>query len=303
MLKDIWQEAGRLENIFLEIIEDPTKKEILLYPICYCQLVRKDSNFEIELTKLISCASKTFHTFKGRWQDILLELDLFQLITPKGDVLYGKEFLKIQSPEGFKISFLPEYREVFYEVYSKLLKYWTVLSKISSYSRRSIPAEQVYLSALIFNEELFPEAVHFVSMQSLRFPEERSFFYALKNMSEFYIRVNEKRELKTSLLEKSLSLLEELRDPYYGISVERLKRDIETLLRDIERGKRYFVLKIPFLLSSGNKKGFFKEIFEKVFNKLAEIRRKKLNLILADNTNLRKVQAFPYKRECLLQRK
>jgi len=121
----------------------------------------------VELPRLISCASKTFHTFRGRWQDILLELDLFQLITPRGDVIYGKDILKIQSPEGFRISFLPEYREVFYEVYSKFLKYWTVLSKVSSYSKRNTPAEGVYLSALIFNEELYTEAVHFAGLQSL----------------------------------------------------------------------------------------------------------------------------------------
>ncbi|MDQ7038393.1 MAG: hypothetical protein Q9N26_04230, partial [Aquificota bacterium] len=172
MLKDTWQEAGRLESLFLEIVEDPTKKEVLLYPICYCQLVRKDSSFEVDLQKLISCANKTFKITKGTWQDILLELDLFQLIAPNGDVICGKDILRIQSPEGFRVSFLPEYREIFYEVYSRFLKYWTILSKVSSYSRRNTPAEAVYLSVLIFNEELFKEVIHFCSLQTARHPVE-----------------------------------------------------------------------------------------------------------------------------------
>jgi len=271
MLKDIWQEAGRLESIFLEIIEDPTKKEVLLYPICYCQLVRKENSFEIYLPKLISCANKTFHTFRGRWQDILLELDLFQFITPRGDVFYGKEILKVPSPEGLTVTFLPEYREVFYEIYSKFLRYWTVLSKISSYSKRNTPAEAVYLSALIFNEELYTESVHFSNLQSMRFPGEEPFFSAVKDLAEFYVKVNERREFDTELLERAYAKISRFKNPYYGINTLKLRRDIENLIKDINKGKKYFILKIDFTIASSHRKGFLRKVVSKVVRKLKEI--------------------------------
>lgn len=271
MLKDTWQDIGRLESIFLEIIDDPTKKEILLYPICYCQLVRKENSFEIDLGKLIGCANRTFHTFRGRWQDVLLELDLFQFLTPKGDVLLGKDILKISSTDGIKVSFLPEYREVFYEVYSKFLKYWTVLSKVSSYSKRNTPAEAVYLASLIFNEELYAETIHFSSLQRLRFPYEDIFFSALMDLSEFYIKVNERKEFDTYLLEKALTKFQKLKGTYYGINMSKLKRDVENLIKEVEKGRRYFIVKISFTLGKGKGRGLVWRLFSKIARKIKEI--------------------------------
>ncbi len=271
MLKDTWQEIGKLESLFLEIIEDPTKKEVLLYPICYCQLVRKENSFDIELNKLISCANKTFHTYKGKWQDILLELYLFQFTTPSGDVLYGKDILKVSSPEGLSVSFMPEYREVFYEVYSKLLKYWTVLSKVSSYSKRNTPAEAVHMSALIFNEELFREASIYAEQQLIRFREEDSFFKAVKILSDFYTKLFEHGEAERKLIEDALRELGNLKGIYYGLNVLKLRKDLESLLKDISKGKDCPVIKISFVLGSGHGKGLLRRIFSKVVRKLREI--------------------------------
>ncbi len=271
MLKDTWQEIGRLESIFLEIVEDPTKKEVLLYPICYCQLVRKENSFEVELPKLVSCASKTFHTFRGKWQDILLELNLFQFITPRGDVFYGKDILKVSSPEGFRISFLPEYREVFYEIYSKFLRYWTVLSKISSYSKRNTPSEAVYLASLIFNEELYGEAFHYAGSQALRFPKEAPFFKAVGEIAEFYIKLSERKEFDTQHLERALELIKDLGSTYYSVNLDKLRKDIDTLLKDINRGRGYFILKISFTLVSGHGKGFLKRLISGLISKLKDI--------------------------------
>jgi len=271
MLKDTRQDIGRLESIFLEIIDDPTKKEVLLYPICYCQLVRKENSFEIDLGKLIGCANRTFHTFRGRWQDVLLELDLFQFLTPKGDVLLGKDILRISSPDGMKVSFLPEYREIFYEVYSKFLKYWTVLSKVSSYSKRNTPAEAIYLASIIFNEELYNETLHFSSLQRLRFPYEDVFFSALIDLSEFYIKVNERKDFDASLLERALVKLQRLKGNYYGINMGKLRKDLENLMKEVEKGKRYFIIKISFSLGKGQVKGFLRRFFSKLARKIKEI--------------------------------
>jgi hypothetical protein len=282
MLKDTWQEIGRLESIFLEIIEDPTKKEILLYPICYCQLVRKENNFEVDLQKLISCANKTFHTFRGKWQDILLELDLFQFITSRGEILYGKDILKVSSPEGLSVSFLPEYREIFYEVYSKFLRYWTVLSKVSSYSKRNTPAEAVYLSALIFNEELYRESSHYASFQALRFPREEPFFSAVRDLSEFYVKLNDKREFDISLLERAHRRISPLGNTYYSVNTEKLMKDIEALMKDIAKGKKYFILKISFTLVSGHGRGFIRRIVSKIVDRLKELGGKRWTLMSSE---------------------
>ncbi len=272
MLKDTWQDIGRLENLFLEIIDDPSKKEILLYPICYCQLVRKESSFEINLPKLISCANKTFHTYRGRWQDILLELDLFQFITPRGEILSGKDILRFASPEGIKVCFLPEYKERFYEVYSRLLKYWTVLSKVSSYSKKNTPAEFVYLSALIFNEELYKEISHFTSTLSLRFPDEELFFSAVGNLAEFYTRIGEKKEFHVSALERALSDLEKLGGTYYGINITKLRKDVESLIKEINRGRKHFVIKISFTIGTGHGKDRLRSVISKFIGKLRKFR-------------------------------
>ncbi len=279
MLKDTWQEIGRLESIFLEIVDDPRKKEVLLYPICYCQLVRKENAFEVDLAKLLSCANKTFHTLRGRWQDVLLELDLFQFITPRGEVLWGKDVLRLQSAEGIKISFLPEFREIFYEVYARLLKYWTVLSKISSYSKRNTPAEAVHLSAVIFNEELYAELIHYTRLQAQRFPQEEPFFSVIADLSEFYIKINERREFDTGLLEKALSRLSDFKSPYYGINIDKLRRDVEALLKDVTKGRKYFILKISFTIASDHGRGMVRRLISKVVGKIREIGGRRWSLM------------------------
>ncbi|HIC97628.1 MAG TPA: hypothetical protein EYP11_04435 [Aquificaceae bacterium] len=282
MLKGTGQELGRLESIFLEILEDPSKKEVLLYPICYCQLVRKESDFEVNLSRLISCASKTFHTMRGKWQDIFLELDIFQVISQRGDVLYGKDILRLGSPEGMKVSFLPEYREIFYEVYARFLKYWTVLSKVSSYSRRNSAAEITYLSALIFNEELYGELVYYAGLQAERFPEDSGFLEALKYVSEFYIRVSEKKEPDTSLLKKALLKISNLGSPYYGINVRKFRKDLELLIRDVEKSGRYFVLKVSFTAISNRKKSIFRRVISGIVNKIRRLGGRRWTLISSE---------------------
>ncbi|GEM_PF-978604 len=285
MLKDTWQEAGRLESLFLEIVEDPTKKEVLLYPICYCQLVRKESSFEVDLQRLITCANKTFKITKGMWQDILLELDLFQLIAPNGDVICGKDILRIQSPEGFRVSFLPEYREIFYEVYSKFLKYWTILSKVSSYSRRNTPAEAVYLSVLIFNEELFREVIHFCSLQTARYPAEGSFFSAVREVAEFYVKAGEGKDLSPYHLSKALEILNGFGDIYYGINVARFRKDVENLIREVIRARRYFPIKIGFHMRSGHGKGILRRLISALVGKIRRIGGRRWTLISSETVS------------------
>ncbi len=282
MLKYSWKELGRLESIFLEILDDPTKKEVLLYPICYCQLVRKLGTFDVPLDKLLSCASKTFKTSRGRWQDILLELDLFQVILPSGEVVYGKDVLKIKGSEDLKVSFLPEYREIFYEIYSKFLKYWTVLSKVSSYSKRNTPAEAVYLSALIFNEELFSETRHYTELQRLRFPGDERIFGVIEKLGDFYSRIREKKFIDSQLLSEVLEDLESINSPYYGLNTAKLKRDVATLIRDIAKGKGYHVIKVSFTMGANHGRGFLRRLISALKTKVKKIGGKRWTLMSSE---------------------
>ena len=282
MLKYSWKELGRPESIFLEILDDPAKKEVLLYPICYCQLVRKFGTFNIDLDRLISCASKTFRVSKGRWQDVLLELDLFQVITPDGDVLTGKDVLKLGSSEDLRVSFLPEYREVFYEIYSRFLKYWTVLSKVSSYTRKNTPGEHLYLLSIIFNEELFPEAVHYAELQKMRYREEWKIFEAFEMLSGFYDSYSVKRELDKGLLSRSLELLDGFPEIYYNINVVRLVDDIEDLIRYISKGRDPYIIKIGFKKGSSKGGGWLRRMFSRVVERVRKLGGRRWTLMSSE---------------------
>ncbi len=282
MLKYSWSEAGRLESIFLEILDDPSKKEVLLYPICYCQLVRKLGTFEVSLDKLISCATKTFRTARVRWQDVLLELDLFQIILPSGEVIYGKDILRLRSHENLMVSFLPEYREVFYEIYSKFLKYWTVLSKVSSYSRRNTPAEGVYLASLIFNEELFGESLHYSQIQGMRFQKDSDIFRVIENLSTFYRELNEKKSADNSRIRIALSLLRDMRSPYYGVNTSKLRKDLESLERDLSKGGRYFIVKISFTMGANHGRSLFRRLISRMVERIRNIGGRRWTLMSSE---------------------
>ncbi len=282
MLKYSWKELGRPESIFLEILDDPTKKEVLLYPICYCQLVRKFGSFNIDLDRLISCASKTFRVSKGRWQDILLELDLFQVITPEGSVLTGKDLLRLGSSEDLRVSFLPEYREIFYEIYSRFLKYWTVLSKVSSYTRKNTAGEHLYLISIIFNEELFPESMHYAEIQKIRYREEGRIFEALELLSTFYDTFLTKRESDRELLLRSAELLGELPPVYYNLNVARLLGDVEELLRHVSRGREPYVIKIGFRRGSGSSGGLIRRLISRVMEGVKKLGGRRWTLMSSE---------------------
>jgi len=291
MLKYSWKELGRLESIFLEILDDPTKKEVLLYPICYCQLVRKLGTFEVPLEKLISCASKTFKTSRGRWQDVLLELDLFQIILPTGEVVLGKDLLRLKGSEDLRVSFLPEYREVFYEIYSRFLKYWTVLSKVSSYSKRNTPAEAVYLTALIFNEELFSETRHYSDLQKLRFPKDENIFNVLEKLGEFYSKIREKKFIDAGILEEVSQTLEGIGDTYYGLNTGKLKKDVSSLIKDVTKGRGYSIIKVSFTMGANHGRGWVRRLISGLVSKVRRIGGKRWTLMNSETVCYSSIEA------------
>ena len=271
MIKDTWSEVGRLESLFVEILDDPIKKEVLLYPICYCQLVRKEGIFEIELKKLLRCANKTFRSVKGSWQDILLELNLFQVKSEEGKIISGKELLTLNSEEGYTVSLKAEYREDFQSVCSKLIKYWGVLSKVSAYTRKNLASEYVHILAMVFNEGLFREAVYYSEILDQRFPKERDFWKLVRELGEFYASYLQSEDLDIKRLASALEIAKGLGEVYYSVDTGKLFRDISRLKKSLMKGEPPFSLKIE-LFGNGNRRGGF-------ITRIIDFFRKRLNFL------------------------
>ncbi len=270
MLKYSWNKLDRLESLFIEIIDYPLKKEILLYPICYCQLVRKTNSFDIELSRLIGCANKTFRAIRGNWQDILAELNIFQVYSIDGTSFTGKDILKLADSEGLYISLLPEYKENFNMFCSKLLKYWNILSRISTYGKRNMVLEGVYISSLAFNEGLYEEVQLYIKLNEEYFESAVHFFKALYNICEVFKDFDFQNNIDDiiSKLENALDQLEKLPPIFYGINVSKLKKDTERFIRDLQKKKHPELFTIEFVKNKNKGGNLFKKLFNIITDKI-----------------------------------
>ncbi|NPB06292.1 MAG: hypothetical protein GXO03_01675 [Aquificae bacterium] len=247
----LWETPGRLESLFLELLDDPSKKELLLYPICYCQAVRRLGDFEVPLKSLLRCTDKSYRFTRVSWQDHLLELDLFLLKDKRGRTFRGKEILALCDEEGLRAELLPEYRDEFYGFYARLLKYWTVLSSASPYENEPPETLSAKLAVKAFNEGLYKEVRLYASLCSQRYPSARDFFTALKLLAEFYEAYQEGK-LKEENLKKARALLSVLGPRFLGVNLRCLKRELDRLLKSLKRGTVY-PIKLTFSESHGVK--------------------------------------------------
>ncbi len=270
MLKYSWHKLDKLESLFIEIIDYPMKKEVLLYPICYCQLVRKTNSFDIELGRLINCANKTFRAIRGNWQDILAELNMFQIYTIDGTVYTGKDILKLSDPEGFYISLLQEYKDNFNIFCSRLLKYWNILSRISTYGKRNIIIESVYITSLAFNENLYEEVQLYIKLNEEYFENALTFFHAIYNICEVFkdIENNIYSEDMIPKLEESLNFMENLPHIFYGVNVAKLRKDTERFMKDLQKKKNPEFFSIEFIKSQNKNSNIIKKLFSIISDKL-----------------------------------
>jgi hypothetical protein len=88
------RERDRLESLFLEVLEDQSKRELLLYLLCYIQLVKKEGNFSIGLDQFLGCAYRSFRASRNQWKDVLVELNLLKITDIYGNVYVGKGYLQ-----------------------------------------------------------------------------------------------------------------------------------------------------------------------------------------------------------------
>jgi len=108
------RERDRLESLFLEVLEDQSKRELLLYLLCYIQLVKKEGNFLIGLDQFLGCAYRSFRTSRSQWKDILVELNLLKITDIYGNVYVGKDIYKLQEDSLLFVSLYEQYLEDFY---------------------------------------------------------------------------------------------------------------------------------------------------------------------------------------------
>ena len=270
MLKYSLKELDKLESLFIEIIDYPLKKEVLLYPICYCQLVRKTNSFEIELSKLINCANKTFRAVRGSWQDILAELNMFQVYTIDGNIYTGKDILKLADTESLYITLLQEYKENFNTFCSKLLKYWNILSRISTYGKRNMIVESIYITSLAFNEKLYEEVQLYINLNEEYFEKTSSFFRAIYYISEVFkeMECNICTEESVRKLEKALKHLEDIQEVFYGINIAKLRKDTEKFIKDLQKRKNPEMFTIEFVKGKDRNGSIFKKIINVITGKL-----------------------------------
>ncbi|AAC07704.1 hypothetical protein [Aquifex aeolicus] len=269
----LWEELNRVENLFLELLDDPKKKDVLLYLICYCQLVRRDGEYEVELPKLINCAEKPYKYISGNWQDVLLELGVLYLKDKKGKVYTGKEILLVKNPEGFKVGILPDYREDFYKFYTKLLKYWSVLNSRRTLGSNTTPDYYTPLLVHTFNEKLFKEAQYFSEILAMRFPKEKNLFLSVKLVSEFYREYAKTGRVKADNLNDAINFLSDTPDVFYSVNVKKFKKDIKKFLENLNKGEFYYIT-IEFASENRGKK---RSILSKLWNFIKSLGGKRWN--------------------------
>ncbi len=260
------RERDRLESLFLEVVEDQSKKELLLYLLCYIQLVKKEGNFSISLGQFLGCAYRSFRASRSQWKDVLVELNLLKITDIYGSVYVGKDIYKLQEDSLFFVSLYEQYLEDFYGLSNRVIKYWSIVHKLS-YGKLWSPQDAIHTAVYIFNEELYEEYVHYSELQKERFKRERVFFEVLEKVVKGTISQDCAKHWW-----EALELARELPDVYYGVDVEKLRKSLETNWRRCQKGKRVEKVKVEFVRQSKGR-GFWgriKDSINRIYRRISD---------------------------------
>lgn len=249
-----------ISNLFLEVLDDPSKREIVLYLTCYIQLVRREGNSYVELEKFLSCAYRNFRSARSYWKDILVEMNVFVISDLYGNMYTGKDIYRIEEGNLYLISLRSEYLNLFENLSQKTFRFWNVLSRMTQYRKHASAQDAVIVSALLFNEGIYEELKDYCELCAERYPAERKYFNLICKISEVYC------EGKTTLreLRKLLQELQSLGDVYYGLNLLKLRKDLERLIKNFEAGKGLSPLKIEFVKHGRDEGGWFRKLFRKL---------------------------------------
>ncbi|MFN4320178.1 MAG: hypothetical protein ACK4FY_06920 [Aquificaceae bacterium] len=245
------KERDPLSNLLLEVLEDPSKKEMVYYLICYLQLVRREDSFHVELSRFLSCAYKNFQRARSYWKDLLVGMNLFVISDLYGNVYTGKDIYKVEEGGIYLISLRHEYLNKIEDISHKALKLWNILSRAMVYKRYMTAQDAVIISALMFNEGLYQEVKDYCELCIERYLSEANYFRILDRLSGLYVdKVN-----ISAVLKELVHDLERLGHVFYGINLVKLRKDLENALKRVERGQDVGSIKIEFVKYMDNKKG------------------------------------------------
>lgn len=259
---DYIKETDRLESIFLEVLDDTSKRELILYLLCYVQLIRKVGNVNIPLEQFLRCASRNFINMRNSWKDILAEMNIFFISDLHGNTYTGKDIYRIDERGFHFISVHHKYCKDISSFSSKVVKYWGVINKVHHYGRSMTPYDAVYVSAIMFNEGLYEELLSYCEFQKERFRKEANFFDALSSLSLAY----KKKESTIQHISDCLRKITPFGDVYYSINLEKLRRDLSKLLKKLQKGKSLENIKIEFVNGERNKESKWKRLIKGIKN-------------------------------------
>ncbi len=262
------KERDPLSNLVLEVLDDPSKKEMVFYLMCYSQLVRREGNPYVELEKFLSCAYKNFRNARNYWKDVLVEMNLFVISDLYGNIYVGKDIYRVEEGGIYIITIRSEYLGTFENISQKAIKLWNILSRTMVYRKYLTAQDAVVISTMMFNEGLYEELKSYCEICVERYPRERGYFNLLYRLAGLYLGQGKKaiEEIRDVLQEA-----QNLGDVYYGFNLLKLKRDLETLLKRVEIGKSISPLKIEFINQKKKRGSWLRRMFSKfrdVINKM-----------------------------------
>lgn len=258
------KERKEIEDIFLELLFDISKKDILMFLICYCQFVRRDGSFDVNLQSLIKCVEKPYRDLKGTWEDILVELDIFY-ITVKNNIFTGKDIYKIKSPQEATISINNYFKNNFNDICSKSIKYWNILSRLNSFIDLGSFSEKLKVCIMLFNEELFNECSEFLYyVKGSDISKSEALFSSALELASFGALFFSAKKFDRSkdVISEAISFLDQIDQAFYGVDIDSFKRDLLSFIKNIEKPNVVF----PKINYIENKKPpfFLKRIINKI---------------------------------------
>ncbi|MCS6998979.1 MAG: hypothetical protein RMK21_04690 [Aquificaceae bacterium] len=255
------KERDPFSSLVLEVLDDPQKKEMVFYVMCYSQLVRREGSFHVELERFLSCAYRSFKNARNHWKDVLVELNLFVVSDLYGNLYTGKDIYKLEEGEIYLISLRKEYLPLFESISYRAFRLWNMLNRTLVYRKHLTAQDAVFISAFMFNEGLYEELRGYCELNMERYPLEAPYFRALRRLSGAYAGKGEGvyQELKGVLAE-----LQGLGQVYYGVNLLKLTRDVENLMGRVEKGKGLETIRIEFVSQKRKGEGWLRTFLKRL---------------------------------------